>query len=104
MDNYAGGQTYQYMDDLRQLDACVPQAASRLPQAMVAVLTPLVWREWDRLLKRHPEQQFRSYIVEGIRTGFRVGFNYNTVLQSATQNMPSASAHPEVIREYLATE
>lgn len=71
---------------------------------MRAVLTPLVWMEWDWLIELHPDQQLQSYIVDGIQNGFRVGFNYECELKKADHNMPSTFAHPDLIRDYLATE
>ena len=68
-----GGLPHRYMDDLLQLETCKPRTAPLLPQRM---RDPLYWREWDRLLERHPDQRFRSYVVDGIRMGFRVGFSH----------------------------
>jgi len=95
---------YPYMEQLLKLDACRPQKTSGLPQPMNSIHTPLDRREWDWLLQRHPDQRFRSYIVEGLREGFRVGFNHSSELRRVSRNMPSATAHPEVISDYLATE
>jgi len=97
----AGG--YKYMDDLLRMDHCRPEVPTRLPTAMEQILTPLNWREWDRCLMAHPDQRFRTYIVEGIRYGFRIGFNYSSCV-SSPRNMASAMKNPEVIREYLANE
>ena len=46
-----------------------------------------------------------AYIVEGLRDGFRIGFNYGSnTCTPATGNAPSAFQHPEVIDEYLQEE
>ena len=95
---------YKYMEDLVKLDACRAQVPIHLPEPMREVVTPLDWREWDRCLAAHPDQQFREYIVNGIRSGFRIGFNYNASCIGSTRNMQSARDNPAVIREYLATE
>ena len=92
------------MDDLLRMDHCRPEVPTRLPTAMEQILTPLNWREWDRCLMAHPDQRFRTYIVEGIRYGFRIGFNYSSSCVSSPRNMASAMKNPEVIREYLANE
>ena len=43
--------------------------------------------------------------MEGIRDGFRVGFDYSRhSCKWATGNMSSALEHPEVVRDYLAQE
>ena len=53
----------------------------------------------------HPDQSFVTYVLDGLQSGFRVGFNPASVsLKSATQNMPSASLQPSVIDDYLKTE
>jgi hypothetical protein len=54
----------------------------------------------------HPDQVFRKYVVDGIRHGFRVGFDYARAgpTHSSRGNMISSQEHPEVIQEYLAEE
>ena len=45
------------------------------------------------------------YITNGIRDGFRIGYDYQSnKCKKATGNMRSAANHPEVIREYIAKE
>ena len=68
---------YKYMDDLRQLDAYCSVAPTHLPSSMEEVRSPLPWRKWDQTLATHPDQRFRRYITEGLRYGFRVGFDYH---------------------------
>ena len=49
------------MEDLSALDACRPPDASKeLPPGLREV-TPLDWREWDKVLAAHPNQRFREY-------------------------------------------
>ena len=58
-----------------------------------------------QFLRWHPDQQFRSYVVDGIRNGFRLGFDWSSPLQAPSRLiMPSAEEHPKVISEYLASE
>ncbi len=46
-----------------------------------------------------------SYIIEGIRKGFRIGFQHERCLyMSAKSNMASTIHHPELAAEYLAAE
>jgi len=61
-------------------------------------------RVWQQRLQSHPDQEFASYICNGLVQGFRVGFNYPRPCKSATSNMPSARAHPEVVAKYLGEE
>jgi len=68
-------------------------------------MTPLNWWEWDKFLRQHPGQHFQNYIVNGIRQGFRLGFDRISPLQPSSRlNMPSAEEHPQVISKYLASE
>ena len=45
-----------------------------------------------------------GYILLGLDGGFKEGFEYSHWLRSATQNMPSAQDHPEVVERYLDKE
>ena len=47
-----------------------------LPPSLCEIVTPLRWAAWDSQLSHHPDQRFRYYIVDGIKHGFKVGFNY----------------------------
>lgn len=101
----AGGERYEYMEDLLAMDVCrPPDSARRLPPELRGITTPLNWREWDTALMNHPDQRFRDYIVNGIREGFRLGFDYSRRCTRASRNMASAATHAQVIREYLAEE
>ena len=97
---------YKFMDDLEQWDSCRSSQPIRPPEWMNAINTPLDWREWDRCLADHPDERFRRYIVNGIREGFRVGYDYRRAgqIRSAQGNMSSTQEHPEIIRDYLAKE
>lgn len=87
------------MEDLLQLDACQPLSPMR------EVTTPLRWQEWDRCLASHPDQCFRQYIVDRIRFGFRIGFDYGShTCRRSPSNTLSARERPEIINEYLAQE
>jgi len=54
----------------------------------------------------HPDQRLRSYVVQGVKEGFRIGITGGVegVGGSATNNMPSAKDQPQVIDDYLAEE
>ena len=70
------------------------------------VINPLRWQEWDQLLATYPNQRLRSYLVRGIKEGFRIGFGGETkgLGQSSTHNMPSAREQQKVVDDYLAEE
>ena len=56
------------------------------------------------MLANHPDQAFARYICDGIEHGFRIGFQRDSPLRSATINMESARQHPDIISEYLQKE
>ena len=67
-------------------------------------MTPLVYAEWEALLRRLPDQTYADFILSGLRHGFRIGFNRASPLRSAKRNMQSAYDHPEVVTHYLEEE
>ena len=77
---------------------------SPTPRTMEQVNTPLDWRAWDEALAEHPDPRFRRYIIEGIRDGFRIGFNHKVGVRSSPVNMGSAMEHSEVVGDYLVAE
>ena len=62
------------------------------------------WQSWREALKEHPDRVFSTYVLDGLRCGFRVGFDYASPLCSATRNMQSAHLHPTVIADYVQGE
>ena len=56
-------------------------------------------------LAHHPDRAKVQYVLDGIAHGFSLGFDPSRVaLRSSLRNMRSATDHPHVIDEYLATE
>lgn len=72
--------------------------------SLTSVITPLALDQWRTILASHPDRAFARYVCDGIRTGFRIGFNYTTQLKPATANMQSALTHPEVVTAYIQKE
>jgi len=68
------------------------------------VSTPLNVAAWEEALSSHPDRAYARYIGDGLRQGFRIGFQYGSPLKSATSNMDSTRLHPEVITQYIADE
>ena len=96
---------YRYSEDLVSLDQCRAAVPVILPRGLGEVATPLVWRAWQACLARHPDRMFADWVVNGIREGFRIGFNYaQHHPKGARRNMASASERPQLIRDYLAKE
>jgi len=71
---------------------------------LAGIHTPLHLVAWSKTLQRHPDKDFSSYILRGIKKGFHIGINPAILLKPATKNMLSAQQHPEVIDDYLQKE
>ena len=67
------------------------------PLRPVSQLTPINADRLQHELRHHPNPDKVAYVVQGLRDGFHLGFNYNTSLKSATRNMASALLNPQVI-------
>ncbi len=67
-------------------------------------VTPLHPDAWSQALASHPDQAFAQYVVEGLRQGFRIGFQPGSPLRSASANMKSAYDHPSIVTAYLQKE
>ena len=65
---------------------------------------PLKPEALARELATHPDQNLVSFVVEGLRSGFRLGFHGQHRLKPAKRNKPSAFQHPQIIDDYLANE
>ena len=94
--------SYMLMSKLLAISSCVSPLSHFslvLPQE---VHTPLKACQWSKDLQRHPDKQFCSFIVQGITSGFRIGFDRSSPLQSATKNLHSSN--PAVISEHLERE
>ncbi len=72
---------------------------------MDRIFTPLPWREWQSSLGRHPDRAFADFVVNGIKEGFRIGYEYASHrCKKASSNMPSAKDGHAAISAYLAKE
>ena len=94
-----------YTADLIALAACINPSPPPLPTNLQRITTPLNLEAWELWLSTHPDQEYASYLLEGIANGFRIGFSH--IIHSCTparRNHPSADKHPSVISEGLATE
>ena len=60
---------------------------------------------WEQELMGHSDKQFVDYILRGLQSGFRIGFqSANCRLRSTSTNLVSAAAHPQVVSSYIASE
>ena len=94
-----------YTPQLLQLERCTPSHARKVPETLAQIHTPLIIPAWECALANHPDKEFVSYILAGIRCGFRIGFAYPShKCQSPKRNMQSAKEYPHIVEEYLAME
>ena len=76
-----------------------------VPPEACKVTTPLILMTWRHLLATHPVQEMVYFFLQGLGTGFRIGFAYHqSALKSAKRNMRSAMEHSTVVEEYLDKE
>ena len=96
---------YIYWADLQAMRSCKPPRRLVVPPELGVITTPLVASVWEAELRGHPDSEFADFLVEGIRCGFRIGFDYGSQVGiSATNNMHSAREHPEPIDRYVREE
>ena len=96
---------YPYTADLTLINAYQsPYTTHPHIADMHTITTPLRVPAWAAALANHPDQAYKNYVLNGISSGFRIGFNYAIALQSATRNMPSAEANPSPVQDYLSQE
>jgi len=91
---------YLYIDDLEMLDLHGPIQEEFVLQH--STYSPLNLFRWRLLLADHPDTRFKRFILEGIKSGFQIGFNRHKPLKPATHNMPSEV--PSIVSEYLQRE
>ena len=84
------------------LESCLPSQSSVLP-ASLGLVTPLNMQAWEWELRAHPNQALLSYILRGIRDGFRSGFHQSHSCKTA-KRYKSAYQHPLPMEENLAQE
>ena len=65
------------------------------------IFTPLNIHQWTQQLQSHPDGQFFSYIIQGISSGFRIGFNHSHTVP-ASSNLPTSN--DSIIEDYLERE
>lgn len=75
------------------------------PLRSVEFVSPLIVSKFQMELCNHPDRAAVSYVLEGLKHGFRLGFSPSSwVLKSSCTNMRSAIQQPSVIDDYLQTE
>ena len=94
--------THQYTFDLMALNSFMGPDCRTASLLSLEASSPLNQPQWIQHLTSYPDKEFSTYILEGIQSGFRIGFNRAQPLHSATTNLHSNN--PSVISEYLTRE
>ena len=72
---------------------------------MGRVHTPLRWDRWRSALAPHPDRDFADFLLDGIVSGFRIGFDYQRhTCREARGNMASVREDESLISAYLEEE
>ena len=93
---------YVYQNDLLALDTCRPQGDCTHLILSKTVSTPLSIGVWTQELSNHPDKLYSQYILQGIRNGFRIGFDRRQYTYPASGNL--RVEQPEVVSDYLNRE
>lgn len=70
----------------------------------IPISTPLIADAWQQALQAHPDREWVSHLVTGIRQGFRIGLLSQPRCRSTVGSYPSASSQAEVITSFLASQ
>ena len=92
------------MDDLLALDACRPSPHGTLPYPLADFTAPLPVAAWSRYLGDHPDRKFSAYIIKGLSSGFRIGFDRTHSTRSSRRNTKSAIENKAVVDNYTLHE
>ena len=95
------------MGDLLALDTCRPTHHSLTRPLALPVFSsppPLPVSAWRAYLANHPDQTFATYILNGLKDGFRIGFDRTRPLRSSRRNMKSALENKAVVDAYIDEE
>ena len=93
---------YVYQKDLLALDTCRPQKDCSHLILSGIVSTPLAITVWTHELSNHPDKVYSQFILQGIRNGFRIGFDRRQHIYSTSRNM--RVEQPKVVSDYLDRE
>ena len=74
--------------------------ATEIPER---AFTPLKPDRFAFMLRNYPDSDFADYFVDGIRNGFRLGYN-GLQFERMTPNARTARDYPQIVREYVAKE
>lgn len=88
-----------------RLASCTPMTAKIHGGEWGRIVTPLQVSVWEKYLARHPDREFAMFIVDGLRGGFRIGFDYRACRCAAGPgNMKSVDQHADIVDRYIHEE
>ncbi len=97
-----------YMADLLVICGKLPVNLTPRPNNIPGwsqIVTQMFAELRGRQLATHTDESFWEYLVDGPRSGFRIGFSHDfATCVSAVSNMSSAAEKPSVIDEFMTTE
>lgn len=93
---------YRYTEDLLALASAVaPQPSPQWPRYHTVIQLDLL----QPYLDAHPDKAYAAYIADGLRQGFRIGFDYKAAqLVSRTRNHPTCHAKSDIVTEKVQAE
>ena len=95
---------YNYLNDLLQMEKCIPHTARIVDRRLGSITTPLREAQWERALEKHPDREFVRWLLQGIREGFRIGYDRSNRCTPSKRNLRSAQDNPSVVEQYLSKE
>ena len=94
--------SYRYLADLLYLESCT---AGTTPYSWPRGPSPLSVEAFARYLRSYPDKQFVSYILQGLSSGFRIGFSHSSHrLRTRGRNHPSSLANATVVSDQIQLE
>ena len=88
----------------RHLRESSPVQWTICPLKPVPQLTPICVHRLQHELRHHPNPDRIGYVGQGLRHGFRLGFNHTIHPMSSSGDMSSAFLNPQVIDNYLQSQ
>ena len=85
-------------------EVSIPTVQPFLPEEAKLVDTPFRVSAWEKALQGHPNKKWLEHLLNGLRFGVRVGFNYAKPFRSVGINCRSAMEKQEVVDAYLKKE
>ena len=93
---------YQYSAELLTLNPFIRLGYGIASLLSLEAFSPLNQTKWTQHLTSYPDKKFSSYILEGIKSGFRIGFDTAQPLSLSSPNL--RSNNPFIISDHFSKE